>query len=255
MPSTSTATARKLLADELGLEPGAELRQLEKAILEHDPGIAAPARARPPETAAGGPRRPSRSRIAVVVGALLLAGALAAVVLALTGGSEAVTVEPNSVAAIDPRTGRIEAAVPIGGHPVAIAVGEGGVWVANRRPADAGTNRSEEQGHDVDRARNRCRGRRGRVRLGLGRRGQRRDGRDTDPDRSPHERPGGTDRSRQGRPTRAPARLPRRDRRRKRLDHARQRADADRSGHQRGPPLVPGQASRRGWPPVRTPCG
>jgi streptogramin lyase len=42
-----------------------------------------------------------------------------------------VTVEPNSVAAIDPRTGRIEAAVPIGGHPVAIAVGEGGVWVAN----------------------------------------------------------------------------------------------------------------------------
>ena len=123
---------RKLLADELGLEPGAELRQLEKAILEHDPGIAAPARARPPETAAGGPRRPSRSRIAVVVGALLLAGALAAVVLALTGGSEAVTVEPNSVAAIDPRTGRIEAAVPIGGHPVAIAVGEGGVWVANR---------------------------------------------------------------------------------------------------------------------------
>ena len=122
---------RKLLADELGLEPGAELRQLEKAILEHDPEIAAPARPRPREPAAGGPRRSSRSRVAVVVGALLLAGALAAVVLALTRGSETVTVKPNSVAAIDPRTGHVEAAVAIGGHPAAIAVGEGGVWVAN----------------------------------------------------------------------------------------------------------------------------
>ena len=131
MRSTSTGNGRKLLAEELGLEPGEELRHLEKAILEHDPALAPPPPPRPPEPPAGGPRRPSRSRLAVVVGAILLAGAIAAVVLALTGGSDAVTVEPNSVAAVDPRTGRIEAAVPIGGHPVAIAVGEGGVWVAN----------------------------------------------------------------------------------------------------------------------------
>ena len=123
---------RKLLADELGLEPGAELRQLEKAILEHDPELAPPrARVIPRQAAAGRPRRLSRSRAAIVIGVLLLAGAIAAVVLALTGGSGAVTVGPNSVAAIDPQTGRIEAAVPIGGHPVAIAAGEGGVWVAN----------------------------------------------------------------------------------------------------------------------------
>jgi DNA-binding SARP family transcriptional activator len=122
---------RKLLADELGLEPGTELRQLEKAILEHDPDLAPPARAVPRDAAAASPRRLSRSKAAIVIGALLLAGALAAVVLALTGGSGAVTVKPNSVAAIDPQTGRIEAAVPIGGHPLAIAVGEGGVWVAN----------------------------------------------------------------------------------------------------------------------------
>ena len=37
-------SGRKLLADELGLEPGEELRQLEKAILEQDPApLAAPA--------------------------------------------------------------------------------------------------------------------------------------------------------------------------------------------------------------------
>ena len=35
-------SGRKLLADELGLEPGDELRRLEKAILEQDPAIAAP---------------------------------------------------------------------------------------------------------------------------------------------------------------------------------------------------------------------
>jgi DNA-binding SARP family transcriptional activator len=119
---------RKVLADELGLEPGAELRRLEKAILAHDPALAPPARLRRPEVTTS--RRPSRRRVAILAGVLLLAGALAAV-LALTGGSKAVTVKPNSVAAVDSRTGRVEAAVPIGGHPVAIAVGEGGVWVAN----------------------------------------------------------------------------------------------------------------------------
>src|SRR4029077_21289600 len=51
--------------------------------------------------------------------------------LGVTGGSDAVTVEPNSVAAVDPETGRVEASVPIGGHPGEIAVGGGAVWVAN----------------------------------------------------------------------------------------------------------------------------
>ena len=33
--------ARRVLADELGLEPGPELRRLQEAILAHDPAIAA----------------------------------------------------------------------------------------------------------------------------------------------------------------------------------------------------------------------
>jgi len=120
---------RSLLADELGLEPGEELRRLEKRILEHDPALAPPAP--PPRAEAPEARRPGRARLAVAAGAVLLAGAIAAVVLGVTGGSDAVTVEPNSVAAVDPETGRVEASVPIGGHPVEIAVGEGAVWVAN----------------------------------------------------------------------------------------------------------------------------
>ena len=122
---------RTLLAEELGLEPGEELRRLEKGILEHDPALAPPPPPPRPEPPAVGTRRRGRARLAVVAGAILLAGAIAAIVLGITGGSDAVTVEPNSVAAVDPETGRVEAAVPIGGHPAAIAVGEGAAWVAN----------------------------------------------------------------------------------------------------------------------------
>ena len=129
---------RRQLAEELGLEPGQELRDLEKAILEHDPSLAAPAES--PRTA----RKPTltaeerrlrlmaRSRWAIAVGALLLAGAVAGIVLAVTGGSApSVPVASNSVAVLDPKTGRVTADVPIGGRPVAIAIGAGSVWVVN----------------------------------------------------------------------------------------------------------------------------
>ncbi|MDQ4124896.1 MAG: AAA family ATPase, partial [Actinomycetota bacterium] len=46
------AAARRVLVEELGIEPGRELRELQTAILEHDPALdppAAPARVRPPE--------------------------------------------------------------------------------------------------------------------------------------------------------------------------------------------------------------
>jgi predicted ATPase/DNA-binding SARP family transcriptional activator len=41
--------ARRTLKDELGIEPGPELRRLEQAILRHDPELAAPQRVRPPK--------------------------------------------------------------------------------------------------------------------------------------------------------------------------------------------------------------
>jgi DNA-binding SARP family transcriptional activator len=123
---------RRLLADELGLEPGDELRRLERAILEHDPALAA---ADPVEP---GGREPSlqmlrRSRRVAVIGAVIVVGAAAALVIALTqgSGSAPLAVAANSVAVVSPRTGKVVADVPIGGRPVAIAVGAGAVWVAN----------------------------------------------------------------------------------------------------------------------------
>jgi hypothetical protein len=126
-------TGRTLLASELGLEPGAELRQLEKGILEHDPALAPPApsrrRERTPEERGRG--LASRSRLAVALGALLLAGAVTGLVLALSGGSGPIAVVANSIAVLEPTTGRITADVPIGGRPVAMTLGGGSLWVAN----------------------------------------------------------------------------------------------------------------------------
>jgi DNA-binding SARP family transcriptional activator/streptogramin lyase len=126
-------SGRKLLADELGLEPGRELRQLEKAILEQDPALAPPA---PPPRREPSPEEQrlhllGRSRLAIVIGALLLAGAVVATVVAVTGNSSAPTVLANSVAVVDPKSGRVVADVPIGGRPIAIAIGAGAVWVVN----------------------------------------------------------------------------------------------------------------------------
>jgi DNA-binding SARP family transcriptional activator len=126
-------SGRKLLADELGLEPGGELRQLEKAILEQDPALAPPAPP-PRREPSPGERRLhllGRSRLAIVIGALLLAGAVVATVVAVTGNSSAPTVLANSVAVVDPKSGRVVADVPIGGRPIAIAIGAGAVWVVN----------------------------------------------------------------------------------------------------------------------------
>jgi YVTN family beta-propeller protein len=128
-------SARTFLADELGLEPGGELRRLEKAILEHDPALHPPAtlpRRRPtPEEHRA--RLLGRSRLAIAIGALLLAGAIAGIVIAVTrgGSAAAVVVAPNSVAIVNPKTSKVVADVPIGGRPVGIAIGAGGVWVAN----------------------------------------------------------------------------------------------------------------------------
>jgi DNA-binding SARP family transcriptional activator len=126
-------SGRKLLADELGLEPGGELRQLEKAILAHDPALAPPVAPQRRELAPEKSRRRllGRARLAVGIGALLLAGAVAAILLAVTGGSDAVVVVPNSVAVVNPKTGGVVGDVPVGGRPVAIATGVGAVWVVN----------------------------------------------------------------------------------------------------------------------------
>jgi len=124
-------SGRKLLADELGLEPGEELRRMEKGILEQDPGLAAP----PAPVPRPGSAEPRRKRppwpAGVALGVVLLVGAVVAGFVLADRGSGSVTVQPNSVAAVDDHSGNVLADVPIGGRPVAIALGVGSVWVVD----------------------------------------------------------------------------------------------------------------------------
>jgi DNA-binding SARP family transcriptional activator/streptogramin lyase len=129
---------QKTLREELGLEPSEELKSLERSILEHDPALAPPPRVELPRTGTGvgGPPfsgRRLRAKAVVVVGALLVAGAAAAAVVAVFSGGDARTlvVPRDSVALFDAHRARVRAFVGVGSRPVAVAVGAGGVWVAN----------------------------------------------------------------------------------------------------------------------------
>ena len=120
---------RRLLAEELGLEPGEGLKRLEHAILAQDPSLGAPARTEHRKPAR---KRPSRRALSGALGIVILAG-VAGLAVALTGGSaRALPVRANSIAVIDMRTNSVAKDVPIDGRPVAIAANAEGVYVADR---------------------------------------------------------------------------------------------------------------------------
>ena len=120
---------RRMLSEELGLEPGRSLQELEGAILRQDPQLDPPGL---PAISFGRARR--RSGVLIAIGAVLLLSAATAVAgIALTGedspGLSAASA--NSVAAINARSNRLVADVPVGSGPTNVAVGEGAVWVTN----------------------------------------------------------------------------------------------------------------------------
>src|SRR5581483_4281607 len=65
--------ARATLADELGIEPGDDIQELERAILRQDPALRGPSAEAPPATPA--PRRAGRKTVTVAVTELALSGA------------------------------------------------------------------------------------------------------------------------------------------------------------------------------------
>ena len=113
---------RRLLAEELGLEPGAALQQLEKQILTQDPALEPPPlvplqKDERRRESATGTKRPSW-RLAVGVAAIVLtAAALLAALLITRADEPAPTVVPNSLVKIDPETGNIVDVFHVGGLP------------------------------------------------------------------------------------------------------------------------------------------
>jgi DNA-binding SARP family transcriptional activator len=117
---------RRVLHDELGIEPGPALRELEQAILRQDPALGAPTR---PPTPAKRPRRRwlAPACIAAAIGAALAGG----VVFGRPGGAKAVVVEPHSVAVIDPGTNSLAKDIPVGGYPGPLAADDEFIYVSN----------------------------------------------------------------------------------------------------------------------------
>ena len=160
---------RRRLAEELGLEPGPELRELQRKILEHDPSLAPPR-----EAGVHGPQRHAPRRLATTAALVAAAVATAGVVIGIgigSGGSKPsarrVPRQPAGgfelpgprrlrrrargrarcsvsadgslwlaspgagvVTRVATNTHAIVDSIPVGGSPALLAAGGGSIWVA-----------------------------------------------------------------------------------------------------------------------------
>ena len=121
-------SARQRLARELGLEPGPQLRELERQILQQDPNLDAVrqrARSR---------RRPGLRAMASGVAAAALAAIATTGILLGTGGTKSArsaVQDENRLLALGLRSGELDEAIELVGLPSAMAVGAGSVWVGD----------------------------------------------------------------------------------------------------------------------------
>jgi DNA-binding SARP family transcriptional activator len=118
---------RRAMVDELGLEPGPALRELQAEILADRPELAPPT-VTPPQEQATAPRKPPARTVALLIGAAVLLG-LAVVAAALREDGRRASppapvvldLAPNAIAAIDPAKGLAEDAFPLPGYPTGVA--------------------------------------------------------------------------------------------------------------------------------------
>jgi DNA-binding SARP family transcriptional activator/streptogramin lyase len=130
---------RRLLVDELGIEPSEELRELERKVLNQDPGLRRPlgpvpvqpgaATAAPLREPGTHPRRRTIRWFAILVGG----GALAVIAGLLSpGGSSrsggALHASGNSVVLFDARSGKLAGQVGAGPAAGQVAIGAGAIW-------------------------------------------------------------------------------------------------------------------------------
>ena len=84
--------------------------------------------------------------LGILASALIAVVGVLAFILVRGGGVSAPAANGDTLVRIDPATNKVTAAIPVGKNPSALAIGESGVWVANRSDGtvsriDAETNR------------------------------------------------------------------------------------------------------------------
>jgi DNA-binding SARP family transcriptional activator/ABC-type branched-subunit amino acid transport system substrate-binding protein len=123
----SYAELRGMLVEERGLEPSRELRELQEAILRQDPRLQRTAPARPARDSA------HRRRLLAGLAVAGVAAAAAIVAVVATGRDEHARAPASRgfVAVVSPSSGAVQARLPVGATPSAVAVGHGHVWVLN----------------------------------------------------------------------------------------------------------------------------
>jgi YVTN family beta-propeller protein len=141
--------ARRSLVEELGLEPGPELRGLEAAVLAQDPALDPPRRQDPGAGAAvPADRRRALLRIGLGGAAVLVLTVVALIVLVTGEDGHKAVVPANGAGALDPASGRVVTRVGLGSAPAGIASGASRVWVTNG--ADGTVTRIDPRGGHVD---------------------------------------------------------------------------------------------------------
>jgi len=125
--------ARRLFAEELGIEPGEALRRTHEAILRHEADAGREPAPAPAPTRSPPRRRRPRGRVRVIVAAVTVAIAAGAVVLAAGGSDRAEPAQPpgSGLVLVDPDELRVAASVRLPGTPTSVAATAARAWVIN----------------------------------------------------------------------------------------------------------------------------
>jgi DNA-binding SARP family transcriptional activator/streptogramin lyase len=155
---------RRSLADELGIEPGPALQELEQAILRHDPAIALDEQSTAAEPRSGATdrddpsvpeqapvrlRRPALRWRFVAAVVAVLAATTVSIGYAVRGGAPAEKLlAADSVGFVDAKSGRVTKTYAVGRGPRSLALTASAVWVANYQDETV-TRIDRSTGHSV----------------------------------------------------------------------------------------------------------
>ena len=124
--------ARSALVEQIGVEPGAELRRLQDSILAQDPALDVPVAAvAEPATSPGLSLRRPATWVLIAAAVLAVAGVTAYGAIRVLEPDGLAGIGEDAVGMIEPDSGLITERYGVGKSPGAVVGGAGSVWIAN----------------------------------------------------------------------------------------------------------------------------